>query len=600
MARASSALDIIIGIVDKASGKLKEVNKGVSDLSGSTEKLNKDFAASDGQLNSWGNTLSDLTGILAKVTGVAAIIGITLKKAFDLGEQGAAIQQTTESFGLLLEKVDAAPDLLNQLRAASKNTISDLDLMRSTATLLAGASGDLATSLANATPELLEIAKAANKLNPSLGDTASQYQSIATGIKRASPLILDNLGLTIKIEEANTRYAESIGKTVEQLTAEEMKMALLEETLRAGRVLIEQVGGTTDSATDSFSRLEAATKNIADELKANLAPSLATAADALFLIMTWQEKVNEALEEGATGLIVVAKSYTEYELGLRRLAETAGKVVMTQKQFDDAVEAGGHAADYARRSVILLTEEQWEAKRVEELLGDSRREAIETMRAYTTAAREGASASEKQSEAIRGITLALSEVTSMTIAQETLNELNEEWEAGNIDMPTYKRLFADIAANIGGLPADTINAQLALLELRASFEETGTSIFEDIEHAKNFKAALDNLPSTKYIDIFVNYHERTWGTRPPAAPGNYSPIAPGDNTGGGPIREFGGDIEIMNNTKPNAPNIIIQNLNVNPAPGMDEIDIASEVVRVIMDLAEANRGGDFAGLSYAG
>ena len=74
-----------------------------------------------------------------------------------------------------------------------------MKLMSATSTLLAGTSGDLATALGNATPQLLEIAKAANKLNPSLGDTAFLYESIATGVKRASPMILDNLGLTIKI-----------------------------------------------------------------------------------------------------------------------------------------------------------------------------------------------------------------------------------------------------------------------------------------------------------------------------------------------------------------------------------------------------------------
>ncbi|KKW13420.1 MAG: hypothetical protein UY48_C0001G0041 [Candidatus Gottesmanbacteria bacterium GW2011_GWB1_49_7] len=46
--------------------------------------------------------------------------------------------------------------------------------------------------------------------------------------------------------------------------------------------------------------------------------------------------------------------------------------------------------------------------------------------------------------------------------------------------------------------------------------------------------------------------------------------------------------------------ITIPAINVYGTEGTTAIDIANEVVRIIMDLAEANRGGDFAGLSYAG
>ena len=115
---------------------------------------------------------SSLLIILAVVLGTLAAIGVAGKQAFEFGKQGAAITQTAESFDLLLDKVGATPGLLDDLRDASRGTISDFELMSSTATLLAGASGELGTELANATPRLMEIAKAANKLNPALGDTA--------------------------------------------------------------------------------------------------------------------------------------------------------------------------------------------------------------------------------------------------------------------------------------------------------------------------------------------------------------------------------------------------------------------------------------------
>jgi phosphoserine phosphatase len=238
-----------------------------------TDKATKELKAMGGAVGKLGDSLT--TATVSAVKTAAAIGGMAYagKKLLGFGAYGAGVMQTAESFEMLLKHVGAAPDLLRQLQAASKGTISDMQLS-ATSTLLAGAQGELATALANATPELMEIAKAANKLNPSLGDTTFLYQSLATGIKRASPLILDNLGLTIRVGEANEAYAKALGKTVDQLTAEEQKQALLNETLRAGRVLIDQAGGSGDSAADDFMRLTAEVNNLKDALAQQLAGPL--------------------------------------------------------------------------------------------------------------------------------------------------------------------------------------------------------------------------------------------------------------------------------------------------------------------------------------
>jgi len=189
---ATNTIEVVIKATDKATRELKQLDRDLGGLGNVFREFGKGVAAGG----------VAITGFLVAAKGIMAV-----------GEHGAVVAQTAESFELLTEKVGASANLLGQLKTASKNTIPDLQLMSSTTTLLAGAQGELATSLANATPELLEIAKAANKLNPSLGDTTFLYQSLATGIKRASPLILDNLGLTISVGDANRKMAESLGKS---------------------------------------------------------------------------------------------------------------------------------------------------------------------------------------------------------------------------------------------------------------------------------------------------------------------------------------------------------------------------------------------------
>ena len=267
-------------------------------------------------------TINDKLGEMQKQLVAAAAVAMTFKKAFDFSYEGAQFIQTGESFDMLMDKVGAAPTTWDELKRAAGGTISEMKLMSSTATLLAGASGELATGLANATPELMEIARAANKLNPSLGDTTYMYNSLATGIKRASPLILDNLGIVVKVGEANAAWATKLGKTVEELTAAEQKQALLNGTLEAGRVLIEQVGGNTDSMTDAWTRMTAKIENATNAIKGWLAEGL----------MPWLElgaggklNIDDALEAHQKVVMSTAGTYKDFVYQMYEAYDVAGK-----------------------------------------------------------------------------------------------------------------------------------------------------------------------------------------------------------------------------------------------------------------------------------
>jgi hypothetical protein len=196
-------------------------------------------------IKAMGQNLSGLMDTVKGVTVGVAAMGATFKQAFDLSKEGAGLNQLRDSFELMNKEVFKTPDLLDAMSEAARGTIKDTDLMKSLLTLTAGASDAAAQSYAAAAPQLLEIAKASNKLNPALGDTAFLFDSLALGIKRGSPLILDNLGITIKVGEANEKYAASLGKSVEALTAEEKQMALLNAVMESGDQLIAQVGATS-------------------------------------------------------------------------------------------------------------------------------------------------------------------------------------------------------------------------------------------------------------------------------------------------------------------------------------------------------------------
>lgn len=325
------------------------------DAAEAQDKANKELEEA-GKSNKASMKFTELKSQLDLLTGAARTVKESFEKAFEFGKQGAAIQQTTESFGLLLEKVEAAPDLLDKLRAASRGTIDDQRLMSSTATLLAGAEGQLATALADATPRLMEIAKAANKLNPTLGDTTFMYESLATGIKRASPMILDNLGLTVRIGEANEKMAKSLGKSVEQLTAEEQKMALLNATMEAGNVLIEQVGGNVDAATDAYARFEAAQKNFSDQQMQTYGPALSWVIEKQSAMM---ENTREAGTSWMTYVPILQQVHGLYQA----LAALAGKTVEPPVDPNRGNDAWGGRYQAQVDAYVAAVEEADQAQR---------------------------------------------------------------------------------------------------------------------------------------------------------------------------------------------------------------------------------------------
>lgn len=249
-----------------------------------------------------GKTLESTLGVIKNSAAAALAAGVTFKQAFDLSQEGANVNQLTASFDRMNSSVFKTPDLLEEMSKSVRGTVKDTDLMASLLTLTAGASEGAAQSYAEAAPKLLEIAKAANALNPTLGDTAFMFDSLALGIKRGSPLILDNLGITVKVGEANEIYANQLGKAVEALTAEEKQMALLNAVMASGDTLIRQAGDGINAQADSWARLSVIIGEATDKFKGWMANQLmGVVGGGVGIFDQFAENadiLNEALERG--------------------------------------------------------------------------------------------------------------------------------------------------------------------------------------------------------------------------------------------------------------------------------------------------------------
>ena len=330
-----------LGVADRVTGK----------LSGSLQKFGLDSKMAD-------SLAGDLTTGLGGLTLAAGGLGVSmyaLQQAFEFGKQGATVAQTTESFNRFLASVDKGPEYLDEMAAATNDTVDDMTLMSSTLTLVAGTSDELGRAMVGNAPELLRIAKAANKLNPALGSTADLYAQLAYGIKRSSPMRIDDLGLTIKLGEANQKFADRLGKTVEQLTAEEKQMALLEATLEAGDRMIEQVGGNVEAMGDEFAQAETDITNLTNQLKGDTYPIFRDLLGVIVLVLDAFDKLYDALDKIPGGVNILYGGLTALSNAIRdgkkkneELAsatdDTAESMGDLTEQTEDLTDAEAEAA----------------------------------------------------------------------------------------------------------------------------------------------------------------------------------------------------------------------------------------------------------------
>lgn len=222
-----------------------------------------------------GDIKSLTVGIAAAVAAVKAFEGVA-RFAFENQKMAAALNQQADAFKNLARSAGAdGQQVLEAMQAMAGGTVTQMDLIRSAsrASLLGIGFEEM--------PKLMKISAAAARATGQ--DLSFLFESITTGIGRTSPLILDNLGITVKLGEVNESYAASLNKTVAELTAAEKKQALLNAVLVQGDQIIQDVGGSLDDLTDieKWDALVAAVIEFRTELGQGLVPLVSSVASML-------------------------------------------------------------------------------------------------------------------------------------------------------------------------------------------------------------------------------------------------------------------------------------------------------------------------------
>jgi hypothetical protein len=243
----------------KVKTAAEQATSGMKKVSASVDGLKNKVAQMVGVNAQATSGILELTGALgpmAVAVGVAVIgIGALVAGLIALGNRGAPLIGLGESFDRLTASVGLSSEaLLVDLRKAANGTVSDFDLIRRANLALVGSTGEFGKQFGQKLPQVLAAARAAARATGQ--DVDFLFNSLVSGIKRASPRLIDNTGIVLKLSEANETLAKQLGKSVDQLTLEEKQIAVLNATVVAGQALVDQLN-TSPKLVASFEKQRA-------------------------------------------------------------------------------------------------------------------------------------------------------------------------------------------------------------------------------------------------------------------------------------------------------------------------------------------------------
>ena len=236
-----------------------------------------------------------LGGVQGVIGGVTSIIGGALRGAtrlFEVGLKAAAVagavaltasvalaakeQPLERSFGDIVESrgLGEQEEVFRRVSDAADGTISRLQLYQNTnRAVFLGA--------AKSTEELEILTVAGRRLGEAMGRSANEgFEDLSLGIGRQSRLILDNLGIIVRVEDAQKRYAKSVGTTTDKLSEEEKALVFRQAAFQAIESRLASLGDEQDTATKSLARARVSASDLASTLGEDLLPEITGAANA--------------------------------------------------------------------------------------------------------------------------------------------------------------------------------------------------------------------------------------------------------------------------------------------------------------------------------
>tara|TARA_Y100000593_G_scaffold15691_1_gene30866 strand:+ start:1995 stop:3884 length:1890 start_codon:yes stop_codon:yes gene_type:complete len=236
-----------------------ELDKAMADFQGNTkkakllqEKLNKQLKNGVGHNRLLGNSFATLR---SKLLLFNFAMGMGIRQLGFFAKEAGRVQDMERAFTNLSGGTEKASIAVGKLKQATNETMSEFDLFQQ-------ANNAMILGVSKNSDEMAHMFDVAQRLGAALGkDTKQSVESLITGIGRQSRLMLDNIGIIVKSDEAYQAYADRLGVAKDQLTDTQKKQAFLNATMEAAELKLESVGKEVLSYN---SKLQIASARMAD------------------------------------------------------------------------------------------------------------------------------------------------------------------------------------------------------------------------------------------------------------------------------------------------------------------------------------------------
>lgn len=244
--------------IDQTTISLKKQALQAKSTRGAMRNLNRAYHGANLAVSRFRNTMLLATFVIAPFI-------LAMKKLTEV-TKAAELEDLSKGFTSLRVEAGLGADTLDKLIEATDGTVTKMELMRQ-------ANNAMLLGVARSSDELAEMFDNAQRLGRVLGlDATESIRSFVTGLGRQSRLMLDNIGIMIKVNQAYEEYAEQNNTTVSAMNDQQKKIAFINAGLEQSREKASALGKEIQSTSDKIRTANTQTAEFGETLSEALQP----------------------------------------------------------------------------------------------------------------------------------------------------------------------------------------------------------------------------------------------------------------------------------------------------------------------------------------
>ena len=336
------SLRIVGKEAEKTADKLDEVTNASKRASKSQKTLDRNLKGTANMTSNGTKQFSKMaqgmTGGLVPAYAVLASNVFALSAAFNFLKRAADVQLLEESQVKFAQNSGVALQSITQrLRDASDGMLGFQE---------AGQAAAIGLAKGFSPSQLEALAKGARKASTALGrDFQDSFDRLVRGASKAEPELLDELGITLRLEEATQKYADAIGKNRDELNSYQRSQAVLIETQRQ----LNKNFGDFEGATNPFIRLSKTFEDLIKQVTQFFLPLFTALADIINRSAIAAVAVFAAFALSIAKTIIPLEGFTEKIQEMRRASLKAFAVSRKElRAYVNDFKAAGKAVIQTR------------------------------------------------------------------------------------------------------------------------------------------------------------------------------------------------------------------------------------------------------------